>query len=88
LFGCLRVDGGESDVRTWTGTALLPLRETYAIGGKFLMAKMNTEEGSMMGEIGADLCQTATVVRVFLWCGRRFLTEPKGFFSGGWTKKG
>jgi hypothetical protein len=38
------------------------------------MAKMNMEE---MGEIGADLCQTATVVRVFLRCGGRFLTEPE-----------
>ena len=28
-------------------------------------------------EIGANLCQTTTIVRVFLWWGRWFLTKPK-----------
>jgi hypothetical protein len=41
------------------------------------MAKMNTEVRNMRGEIGADLCQTTTIVRVFLRWGWRFLTEPE-----------
>lgn len=64
------------------GHGVVPLGETYAIGGEFLMAKMNTEVRSMRGEIGADLCQTATIVRVFLWWGRRFLAEPEANEGG------
>ena len=61
-------------MRAWTGAALFPLRETYAIGGEFLSASMNAEMRRVVEEMGADLCQTTTIVRVFLRCGRRILT--------------
>jgi hypothetical protein len=44
----------------------------------------------MMGEIGADLCQTTTIVRIFLRCGWGFLAQPKaeeGLFREAGKKK-
>jgi len=44
-----------------------------------IIAKMNTEVRKYDGgRIGADLCQTTAIERVFLWWGRWFLTEPIG----------
>ena len=52
---------------------------THAIGGKFLTDRKDhgSDDALHDNEMVADLCQTATIVRVFLWWGWWFLAKPK-----------
>lgn len=63
---------------------------THAIGGKFLADRKDdgSDDALHGNEMVADLCQTATIVRVFLWWRWRFLAKPEDrLFESAFVRK-